>query len=88
VVHLGAGKSQLVATTVPYIYIIFMSPEIGNSGVFLHVRCILHHQFAKMFLSKCVCVCVNLCCLNKAVAASWLLEFLSTYQLRGKKNIQ
>ena len=54
VVHLGAFKSQLVATTVPYIYIIFMSPVIGFTGVFLHVRCIPHHQFAKMFLSKCV----------------------------------
>ena len=57
-VHLGAFKSQLVATTVPYIYIyfFFMSPVIGFTGVFLHVRCIPRHQFAKMFLSKCVCV--------------------------------
>ena len=52
VVHLGAFKSQLVATYI-YIYIIFIF-LLGLTGLSLHVRCIPHQQFDKTFLSKCV----------------------------------
>lgn len=53
------------------------------------------HRWAQQFAGKKLIpagewfvfwrIYVNLCCLNKAVAASWLLEFLSTYQLRERE---